>query len=107
MRLFGFARSPNNDQEPAGGLNCCLCSGGGHLALAGVQIRGIEIRIALPEERRFSHVVAFFAIACYYLWRDCVKRNWMRQAYVKRVVASVTGSRLKMYENERVLRCRS
>jgi hypothetical protein len=39
-----------------------------------------------------------FYIACYYLWRGCVKRNWMRHAYVKRAVATVTG---KPIENVR------
>lgn len=39
-------------------------------------------------------------IACYYSWRGYVKRNWMRHAYVKPVVASVTERRSKMYGNE-------
>ncbi len=39
-------------------MGCCLCTAHRHLTEAGVQIRGIEIRIALPEERRFTHVVA-------------------------------------------------
>src|SRR6267143_2889984 len=40
-------------------LGCCLCTAHRRLTEAGVQIRGIEIRIALPEERRFTHVVAW------------------------------------------------
>src|SRR5258706_15740539 len=39
-------------------LGCCLCTAHRHLTQAGVQIRRIEIGIALPEERRFTHVVA-------------------------------------------------
>src|SRR3979490_139019 len=39
-------------------LGCCLCTAERHLTLAGLQIWSIEIRIALPEVRRFSHVVA-------------------------------------------------
>src|SRR3981081_1842064 len=39
-------------------LGCCLCTAERHLTLAGLQIWSIEIRIALPEVRRFTHVVA-------------------------------------------------
>src|SRR6202011_5241464 len=45
-------------------LGCCLCTAERHLTLAGLQIWSIEITIALPEERRFSHVVA---------WRQCLR----------------------------------
>src|SRR3981081_2673250 len=45
-------------------FGCCLRTAERHFALAGVQIRAIEIRIALPEERRFTHVVA---------WREWVR----------------------------------
>ena len=45
-------------------MGCCLRATYRYLALAGVEIRGIEIRIALPEERRFTHVVA--------------RREWLR-----------------------------
>src|SRR6266436_5189825 len=40
---------------------CWPQSRSGHVdrTLAGLQIRGIEIRIALPKERRFTHVVAW------------------------------------------------
>src|SRR3981081_4231644 len=44
-------------------LGCCLCTAERHLTLAGLQIWSIEIRIALPEVRRFTHVVA---------WRECL-----------------------------------
>src|SRR6266404_5592294 len=40
-------------------LGCCLCTAERHLTLAGLQIWSIEIRIALPEVRRFSHVVTW------------------------------------------------
>src|SRR6202022_1418287 len=39
-------------------LGCCLRTAEQHLTLAGLQIGGIEIRIALPEVSRFSHIVA-------------------------------------------------
>src|SRR3979490_2203040 len=39
-------------------LGCCLCTAERHLTLAGLQIWSIEIRIALPEVRRFTHIVA-------------------------------------------------
>src|SRR3981081_3112933 len=45
-------------------LGCRLSAAERHLTLAGLQIRGIEIRIALPEVRRFTHVVA---------WRECLR----------------------------------
>src|SRR4030081_1633701 len=38
-------------------LGSRLCTAHRHLTLAGLQIRAIESTIALPEERRFSHVV--------------------------------------------------
>src|SRR6202011_2449835 len=45
-------------------LGCCLCTAERHLTLAGLQIWSIEIRIALPEIRRFTHVVT---------WRECAR----------------------------------
>ena len=40
-------------------MGCCLGTADRNFALAGLEIRGIEIRIAFPEERRFTHVVAW------------------------------------------------
>src|SRR3984893_9412626 len=45
-------------------LGCCLCTAERHLTLAGLQIWSIEIGIALPEVRRFTHVVA---------WKECLR----------------------------------
>ena len=40
-------------------MGCCLRTAHRHLTLAGLQIWGIEIRMALPEIRGFAHVVAW------------------------------------------------
>jgi hypothetical protein len=64
-------------------LGRCLCTAEQHLTLAGLQVRGIEIRIALPEARRFSHPSWAIStpLACLPFMTSRVTSAWQRRLH--------------------------